>query len=81
MCAVSISIILPVYNGEDFIEECIESILFQSFPDFELIIIDDGSIDNTLFLIEKYKDSRIKLIKNNHNFVQSLCSQFGGRWK
>lgn len=72
MHKLSISIVLPVYNGEDFIEECIESILLQSFSDFELIIIDDGSIDNTVSLIQKHEDSRIKLIKNNHNFVQSL---------
>lgn len=59
--------LLPVYNGEDFIRETIESILSQTFKDFELLIIDDGSTDNTHNIINEIQDSRIKLVKNADN--------------
>ena len=56
-----ISVIIPVYNGEKTIQETIESVLGQTFVDFELIIIDDGSSDRTVEIINKNLDSRIKL--------------------
>lgn len=64
-----VSIITPVYNGEKFITQCIESVLNQEYTNWELIIIDDHSIDSTINLIEEYclKDKRIKIIKNNKN--------------
>lgn len=64
----AISIILPAYNAELTIKESIESILNQDFTDFELLIINDGSNDNTQKIIESYKDSRIKLINNEKNY-------------
>lgn len=66
-----ISVCMPVYNREDYINECIDSILHQSFQNFEIIIVDDGSTDNTCALIESYQDSRIKLVKNRHNYIES----------
>ena len=64
-----VSILLPVYNVEDFIKETIDSILAQTFIDFELIVIDDSSSDNTVNIIERYllKDNRIKLLQNYEN--------------
>ena len=62
-----ISVILPVYNSELYITETIESILAQSYSYFELIIINDGSTDNTENCILKFKDDRIKYIKNDSN--------------
>lgn len=58
-----ISIIVPVYNTETFIPKCIESILAQSYSDFELLLIDDGSTDNSGILCDKYSkiDKRIKV--------------------
>ncbi len=58
------SIILPIYNGELYLKNCIKSVLNQTFQDFELIIIDDGSTDSTLETCKLYakKDNRIKLI-------------------
>lgn len=67
-----ISIVMPVYNGEKYISEAIESILKQTHEDFELIIIDDGSEDNTLSIICSYIDSRIVLLQNSHDFIASL---------
>ena len=60
-----ISIILPVYNGEQLIERCIESILKQTYKNFELIIVNDGSTDKTLEKIQKYKDERIRIINQS----------------
>jgi glycosyltransferase involved in cell wall biosynthesis len=62
-----VSILVPCYNQEHFITECINSILIQNFEDYELIISDDGSSDNTQNLLSKYKDERIKLILNTKN--------------
>lgn len=64
-----ISVIMPVYNSEKFLDESISSILNQSFKDFELIIINDKSTDFSLKIIKKYmrKDKRIKLVNNEKN--------------
>ena len=62
-----ISVLMPVYNCEKFLEKAIDSVLNQTFDNFEYIIINDGSTDNTLNIIKSYKDSRIKLIDNPQN--------------
>ncbi len=64
-----ISVIMSVYNGQEFLRESIESIVNQTFTNIEFIIIDDGSRDNSLKIIEEYqsKDSRIKIINNKKN--------------
>jgi len=68
-----LSVGMPVYNSEDFITKSIESILNQTYDDFELIISDNSSTDSTLELCERYvrQDSRIKLIKNKVNIGAS----------
>lgn len=60
---------MPVYNGEEFIVEAIESILSQTFKDFELIISDNASTDNTQEICQKYakSDSRVKYIRQKEN--------------
>lgn len=62
-----ISVILPVYNCEQFIYEAVNSVLLQTYEDFELLIIDDCSTDNTLKIVEKFKDSRILIIQKEKN--------------
>jgi len=64
-----ISVIMPNYNCEKYISEAIESILKQSFTDFEFIIIDDGSTDNSWNIIQEYakKDDRIVALRNKKN--------------
>lgn len=64
-----VSIVLPVYNGEKYLCESIESVLNQTFKNFELIIVNDASEDNTLNIIQKYaqKDSRIKILSHLEN--------------
>ena len=62
-----ISVILSVYNGEKYLREAIESVLNQTFTDFEFIIVNDGSTDNSLEIIQSYDDERIKIINNEKN--------------
>lgn len=64
-----ISVIVPVYNTENYIGRCIESILNQSFSNFELILINDGSTDRSSEIIKSYDDNRIVFIDNNNNGV------------
>lgn len=69
-----VSVVVPVYNVGKYVEKCIVSILNQSFTNFELIIIDDGSTDDSYNICKKYvqKDKRIRLIhKNNTGLVPS----------
>lgn len=64
-----ISVIMSVYDGEKYLDESIQSILNQTFKDFEFIIINDCSTDNSLYIIKQYatKDKRIVLIENEEN--------------
>lgn len=62
-----VSVIMGVYNDEKFLYESIDSILKQSFKDFEFIICDDGSTDNSLKIINSFKDERIIFLQNEKN--------------
>ena len=61
-----ISVIVNVYNGERYIKKCLDSIVNQTYKNLEILIIDDGSTDKTLSICKKYKDKRIRIIKQNH---------------
>lgn len=65
----AISVLMPVYNGEKYLHEAIDSILAQTFTDFEFIIVDDGSTDATPRILEEYvqNDSRIRVLTNETN--------------
>jgi len=65
------SLLIPAYNSEKIIGETIQSILDQTIDDFELIIVDDASKDNTLSVIKKFKDKRIHYFKNKKNLGYS----------
>ena len=69
-----ISVILPVFNVEKYIVECIASILNQTIQDYELLIIDDCSTDKTLEMVAGFSDNRIKIItkEKNSGLVDSL---------
>ena len=62
-----LSVIMPVYNGEAYLHQAIDSILKQTFRDFEFIIIDDASTDGSEKIVKSYEDSRIKFVRNVEN--------------
>jgi len=64
---LTVSVIMPVYNGEAFLAESVQSILDQTFTDLELLIIDDGSLDSSVNIVQSYDDTRIRLIQNKKN--------------
>ena len=66
-----ISVIVPVFNAEKTLERCVNSIINQTYSKFEIILVDDGSLDNSLKICDKYKkqDSRIKVIHQENGGV------------
>ena len=67
-----VSVIVPAYNAEKYIGNCIKSVLQQTYPYFELIIVDDSSTDNTVKIIKSFIDKRIKFLQQiNNNGVSS----------
>ena len=64
-----ISVIMPVYNGEKFLKDAIEGVLNQTYKDFEFLILDDGSTDNSSKIVESFSDPRIKVVKLNHKGI------------
>jgi glycosyltransferase involved in cell wall biosynthesis len=69
-----VSVIIPSYNHEAYIAECINSVLNQTFQDFEIIITDDASTDRTVQVIERFNDPRIKLFKHSINKGASVAT-------
>lgn len=74
-----ISVLMPAYNAEKYIKEAIDSILAQTFSDFELIIIDDGSTDRTAEIVNDYSDSRIRFCPNEKNMGVAATLNRGDR--
>jgi hypothetical protein len=73
-----VSVVLPVYNCPDYVGEAIESILKQTMADFELIVIDDGSKDNSLAVIKQYTDKRIWIFtQENQGLARTLNKGIG----
>src|SRR4051794_29608800 len=66
-----VTVLLAVYNGERYLREAIDSILGQTFQDFEFLIINDGSTDSTREIILSYHDPRIRLVDNEDNIGQT----------
>jgi len=71
-----ISVILPVYNVEKYIEKCIQSILNQTYTNFELLIINDGTKDNSIKIVKTFNDPRIKKFKKKNGGI-SDARNFG----
>jgi cellulose synthase/poly-beta-1,6-N-acetylglucosamine synthase-like glycosyltransferase len=75
MSVPTVSVIMPVYNAERFVAKAVESILCQTFADFEFLIVNDGSTDRSLAILERYaaQDGRIRLISHaNTGYVTAL---------
>lgn len=72
-----ISVVIPLYNKEKYILETLESVLSQTYEDFEVIIVDDGSMDSSLELAKSVNDSRIKIVKHLKNKGLSAARNTG----
>lgn len=70
----AVSIILPVYNAEKYLKQAVESVLAQSFPDFELIIINDGSTDGSQEIIQNFRDPRIKMVRQENKGITATLN-------
>lgn len=68
-----LTVSMPAYNTGKYIREAIESVLCQDGPDFELIVVDDGSLDNTSEIVESFEDPRVRLIRNQRNMGIAHC--------
>jgi len=68
----TISVMMCAYNAEQYLRESIDSVLQQTFTNFEFVIVDDGSTDNTIKIIQEYKDLSIRLIRGKHDYIRSL---------
>ena len=73
----TISVIIPTYNRADFIGRAIESVLDQTYQDFEIIVIDDGSKDNTENIVKSFDDTRITYIRLKDNKGAAVARNTG----
>ena len=68
-----ISVVTSVHNGEAYLKECVDSVLNQTFQDFEYIILNNGSTDGTARILDQYKDPRLRIVnQDNLGIVNSL---------
>ena len=72
-----VSVIIPTYNRADLIRETIDSVLSQTYPEFEILICDDGSTDNTQEIINSYNDSRIKYLYQKNSGLPAKARNLG----
>lgn len=70
-----LSVILPVYNGQEYLAEAIHSVLSQSFDDFELIVINDGSTDGSAAIIEEFDDKRIRFFQQTNKGLAATLNR------
>ena len=80
-----VSIIMPNYNGEKYLNETIESVLSQTYPNWELLFVDDCSTDSSLEIVESYNDIRIKVFQNEVNSGAAVSRNWAlreatGKW-
>lgn len=64
---VKVSVVIPLFNAEKFVKSTLECILNQTYKGIEVIVIDDGSTDSSLSIVEKFRDNRLKILKNKKN--------------
>ena len=72
-----VSVIIPVHNSSEYIEECITSVVNQTYKNIEIIVVDDNSSDNSLSIIKSIKDKRIKVVKLNKNSGVAIARNKG----
>ena len=70
--APRVTVAMSMHNAAPFLRECIDSVLAQSFADFEFLIVDDGSTDSSATIAASYTDPRLCIISRPHGFIESL---------
>ena len=81
----TVSIVLPLFNAERFIKKTIETVINQTYPFWELIVVNDCSTDSSVSIVESFKDSRIKILCNKKNNGAAVSRNYGlreakGKW-
>ena len=72
---MKVSVIIPIYNTDEFLRRCVDSVLDQDFDDYEILLIDDGSTDNCAAICDEYKlQNKIRVIHKSHGGVSSSCN-------
>jgi len=77
MRSPKVTIFMAVYNGERYIRQAIDSALKQTFRDFELLVVDDGSTDNSIAIVNEYADDRVRVLQNESNLGLFLTRNRG----
>jgi glycosyltransferase involved in cell wall biosynthesis len=83
MTSKLVSIVIPVYNSEKYLEECLDSVISQTYQNIEIITVDDGSTDSSPDILKKYSDRVIVLSQENHGLASALnlgISKMNGSW-
>lgn len=83
MTSELVSVVIPVYNSEKYLEECLNSVLDQTYENIEIIVVDDGSTDSSPDILKKYSDSVIVLSQKNGGLASALnlgISKMNGNW-
>jgi len=78
-----VSVVIPVYNSEKFLEECLDSILAQTYQNIEIIAVDDGSTDSSLDILNRYSDKVNVFSQKNNGLASALnlgISKMKGSW-
>src|SRR4051794_15062175 len=72
-----ISVVMPVFNGQRFLAEAMDSLLAQTFRDFEIVAVDDGSTDETPAILRRYaeRDARVRVIRGNHAGISAALNR------
>ncbi|MBS1714030.1 MAG: glycosyltransferase family 2 protein [Armatimonadetes bacterium] len=71
-----VSVLTPTFDHARYVGECVESVLGQTFEDWEMIVVDDGSTDGTPDIVEGYRDSRIRILRRPHSGIGALCDTY-----
>lgn len=79
MCHIAVSVIIPLWNGERYLGECLHSVLSQTLQNIEVIIIDDASMDGSMVLADSYaaRDARIKVLHLHEKQGASVARNLG----
>ena len=78
-----VSVLIPIYNSERFLEECLNSVISQTYQNIEIIVVDDGSTDSSSDILKRYSDKVNVFSQKNNGLASALnlgISKMNGRW-